>query len=76
MYFIYGNIYQQYTPRVSIYTSTLEPTCPLHEKKNVKATSATSCPGRMEPQAAKAPPETDLEDLWPVANYSYIIVTL
>ena len=42
------------------------------QKKYVKATSATSCPGRMEPQAAKAPPETDLEDLWPVAGSGFI----
>ena len=26
MYAIYGNIYHQYTPNVSIYTSTMDPT--------------------------------------------------
>ena len=41
MYGIYGNIYHQYTPNVSIYTSTMDPMgipnrCPVQHEKNPK----------------------------------------
>ena len=36
MYAIYGNIYHQYTPNVSIYTSTMDPMGYIEQHKDVK----------------------------------------
>ena len=43
MYAIYGNIYHQHTPNVSIYTSTMDPMGYDHMSKNDDDYDHTSC---------------------------------
>ena len=45
MYAIYGNIYHQYTPNVSIYTSTMDPMVPAWSPRSLKPPAARSVVG-------------------------------
>ena len=50
MYAIYGNSYHQYTPNVSIYTSTMDPMCNNSPTWNKATDLPFGRPGRLPPR--------------------------